>query len=152
MKDPSDNIRDWLYNVLYGTVSYGSSYISVYSFPPKDETFPYIIIGEQTMLGEGESTKDSYITEHEVTIEIWDSYSGNDASYVRVNSIANSILELVRTRSMTLTGSGGESISGITGFNMIRLLADAMVTDRLITEKQIIIYKSILVRLLLEES
>jgi hypothetical protein len=53
---------------------------------------------------------------------------------------------------MTLTGSGGESISGITGFNMIRLLADAMVTDRLITEKQIIIYKSILVRLLLEES
>jgi hypothetical protein len=142
MKDPSDNIRDWLYTLLYGNVSYGGSTVAVYSFPPKDQSFPYIVIGEQTMTGESESTKDAYITEHEVTIEIWDSYSGNDASYVKVNTIADSILQLVRVRTAIT----------ITGYNVIRLLADNMATERVLTEKEIIIYKSMLIRLLLEES
>lgn len=142
MKDPSDSIRDWLYTTLNAAVSYGGSTISVYSFPPKDQTFPYIVIGEQTMSGESESTKDAYITEHEVTIEVWDSYLGNDASYVRANTIGDSVLQLLRTRTAIT----------ISGYNVIRLLADAMITDRIITDKSIIIYKSILVRLLLEES
>jgi hypothetical protein len=152
MKDPSDNIRDWLYNVMLGTITYGGDYIPVYSFPPRDAAMPYIVIGEQMMSGEDESTKDSWLTEHEVTIEVWDSYTGNDGSYVKVNSIANDILELIRTRSLTVTGSGGESIAGITGWTVVRLTAEAMLTDRFLWDNNIIIYKSLNIRLLLEES
>lgn len=152
MKDPSDNIRDWLYNVMYGTITYGDDYIPVYSFPPRDAEMPYIVIGEQMMSGEDESTKDSWLTEHEVTIEVWDSYTGNDGSYVKVNAIANSILELVRTRNLTVVGSGGESIAGITGWAVVRLTAEAMLTDRFLWDNNIIIYKSLNIRLLLEES
>jgi len=151
MKDPSDNIRDYVYNVLYGTVSYGGSYVPVYSFAPKDATYPHIVIGEQQMLTEEPSPKDDWITEHSVTIEIWDSYSGNDASYVKVNTIANSVTQLLRTRTMTLSGSGGQTIAGITGFNLISLTVENMITDRFLWDNQIVIYKSLNIKLVLEE-
>lgn len=151
MKDPSDNIRDWVYNVLYGTVFYNGTAIGVYSFPPKDQSKPYILIAEQFMSGE-QGTKDCYITEHDVTIEIYDSSSGNDASYVRVNSICDSVLQLLRQRAIETSGSGGATISTITGFNAIRILADTMVTDRITDGTNNIIYKSLNIRLLLEEN
>lgn len=151
MKDPSDNIRDYVYNVLNGTVSYGGSYIPVYSFAPKDSAYPHIIIGEQQMLTEDPSPKDAWVTENTVTIEVWDSYTGNDASYVKVNTISNSILELLRTRAMALTGSGGWAIAGITGFNLISLTLDSSITDRFLWENKIIIFKSLNIKMLLEE-
>lgn len=151
MKDPSDNIRDYVYNLLYGTVSYGGSYVPVYSVAPKDSTYPHIIIGEQSMITQEPSTKDVWVTEHTVTIEIWDSYTGNDASYVKVNSIANSITELINTRTMTLVGSGGQSIAGITGFDLIATTVESMITDRFLWETNIVIYKSLIIKFLLEE-
>jgi hypothetical protein len=122
-------------------VGTGGGYCSVYSFPPKDETMPYIVIGEQTMAPE-QGTKDAYITEHDVTIEIWSSYTGNDASYVSANSISDAVIQILRTRG---------SIS-IPGYNVIRLLVDNLITDRILTDTKTIIYKSINIRLLLEEN
>jgi len=151
MKDPSDNIRDWLYGVLNGTVSYGGSYIPVYSYAPKDAEMPYIIIAEQMMNGE-QGTKDAYITEHEVTIEIWTSFTGNDASYIPANNIGDQVLQIVRQRKLEDQGSGGEAVAGITGFNVIRLLVNNLITDRFLIETGTVIYKSINIRLLLEES
>lgn len=151
MKDPSDNIRDWVYNVLYGTVFYSGASIPVYSFPPRNETKPYIVIGEHFMTGE-QGTKDCYITEHEVLIEIYTTHTGNDATYVQANSIADSVIQILRQRTLETSGSGGGAVAGITGYNVIRVLVDNMVTDRIVTETNITIYKSINIRILLEES
>jgi hypothetical protein len=141
MKDPSSAIRDWVYDTLNGAVSYGGSAVTVYSFPSKDATMPYILIGENYMLGE-RGTKDAYISEHDIMIEVYTSYTGNRASYASVDSIADDIIQLLRTRIMP----------AITGYNCISVLVDNMVTDRFTTDTNIIIYKLIQIKLMLEES
>jgi len=150
MKDASDIIREWVYNVLYKTITYGSAYVDVYSFAPKDAAFPYILIGEQMMTGE-DGTKDKFITNHEVTIEVWTSFKGNDASYVPVNSISDSALQLLRQRSFETHGSGGQTIAGFTGYNSITITVNNLITDRFMMDNNIIIYKSIVLNLKLEE-
>jgi hypothetical protein len=151
MKDASDIIRDWIYGVLYKTILYGGSYVDIYSFPPKDAVFPYIVIGEHVMTGETESTKDKWLTGHEVTIEVWTSSTGNDASYVPVNSIADSALQLLRQRSTETHGSGGSTLPGFTGFDCITITVNNLITERFLMDNSIIIYKSINLRLLMEE-
>jgi hypothetical protein len=152
MKDPSDVIRDWVYNVLYGTIFYNAVAVPVYSFAPENTVMPYILIAEQSMSGEAESTKDAHITDQAVTIEVYDSFENNDASYVRANTIMSSILETIRTEPLDVTGSGGGSIPAFTGFNAINIIAESMVTDRIQTDTKIIIYKSINLSLLMEEN
>ncbi len=100
MKDASDAIRDWLYTVLSGNITYGTV-VPVYSFAPKDAAMPFILIGEQYMYGEEASTKDDNITENSVTIEVYSSHTGNDASYVPVNTI----MDLVTAISTTTVAS-----------------------------------------------
>lgn len=152
MKDPSDVIREWVYNVLYQTIYYSTAYVPVYSFAPKDAAFPYIIIGEQSMYGENQSTKDKNITEHQIMIEVYSKHNGNDASYVPVNTIMDLVLQTIRTEPLDVTGSGGQSIPVLTGFNSINIIADSMVTDRFQTDTNIIMYKSINISFLMEEN
>ena len=139
MKDPSKQIRDWMYTALNGTVTYGSV-VPVYTFPDKDAALPYIVIGEMSSPGE-DGTKDKYIAEYDVTVEIWTAHTGNTASYVPADTIANLILTILRTR----TGIT------VTGFNVIKVNMRGMVTDRFLDDKQIIIYKSVNINLLVEE-
>lgn len=150
MKDPSNDIRDWIYDILYGTIFYNGLVIPVYSFPPKDNAMPCIVLGEQTMV-EDSSMKDEIISEHYIDVEIWDSYTGNDGSYKKVNSISSDIVEAV-TIETGFTGSGGESVPGISGYTIVRLAVQGMATQRYLVETNVIIYKSITIRLSLEEN
>jgi hypothetical protein len=150
MKDPSGNIRDWLYGVLYGMITYNGTIVPVWSFPPKGTAKPYIVLAEQAMLKDY-STKDEFITEQQITVAVVTAFEGNDASYVMANSIADSISQIVRQRVMTIYGSGGSYISPVSGFNCIRILIGNTKTDRLMNDKELIIYKSINISLLLEE-
>ena len=94
MKDPAGLVRSWLYTLLNTNVSYGSKTIPVYSFAPKDAAMPYILISQQSTGPEGNhSTKDSYVTDHSFTIEIYSSHTGNDASYVPINTISDSVMQ-----------------------------------------------------------
>jgi hypothetical protein len=131
MRDPSDEIRKWLYGVLNGQVTYNSVVVPVYSFPPKDAAMPYIQIAEQSS-GPDEGTKDCYITRHTVTLEIYTSHTGNDASYVPVNTISNTALQLIRTRT---------KVTGLTGFNVVACVLDGTITDRFILDNKIVIIK-----------
>ena len=149
MKDASGVIRAWVYTTLNAAVSYSSVTVPVFSFAPRNQALPYILIGEHNMMGEAESTKDKWITEHEILIEIYCCGSstgaasqGNDQSYVPANTITDSVVQLLRTRS---------AIS-LTGYNTIRRLVDSMVSDTILMDNNIIIYKSISLRLLLEEN
>jgi hypothetical protein len=150
MKDPSDNIRQWLYNILNGTIFYNGLSVPVYSFPSKDAAMPYIVIAEQSMDAE-EVIKDCYMTNNGVTLEFYSSHTGNDATYKVVNSISNAVLQLVRQRAIETHGSGGLSVAVITGFNPISVKLKGSITDRIILENIIVIFKSLNINLLLEE-
>ncbi len=131
MKDPSGAIRLWLYGVLSTKVSYGGSVVPVYSFPTKDAAKPYILIAEQTSPGE-DGTKDCYISKHSITVEVYCSSNGTNASYVPLNTIADSTLQLIRTRT---------KITGLTGFNVVSIVYDGGITDRIDFDNEIILIK-----------
>jgi hypothetical protein len=142
MKDPSDNIRTWLYGVLNTTVSYGGSVVPVYSFAPKDAAMPYILLAGQSSSSElDESTKDCYINKHSFTIEIYSSHTGNDATYKAVNTISNSVLVLVRTRTAPT----------ISGFTVISVVLDSMLTDMMDFDTKIVAIKILNLTMIIEE-
>ena len=143
MKDPSGLVRSWLYTLLNTNVSYGGSAVPVYSFAPKDAAMPYILLAQQSTGPEGNhSTKDSYVTDHSVTIEVYSSHKGNDASYVPVNTISNLLLQLVRVRT---------SIT-IAGYNVVSLVLDNTITDNFLMDDEIIIMKVLNFTLIIEEN
>lgn len=143
MKDPSGLIRTWLYGVLNGQVSYSSSTVPVYSFAPKDAAMPYILLAGQSASSENEeSTKDAWITRQSFTIEIYSSLTGNDASYVPINTISDSVVQKVRTRS---------AIS-ISGYNVISCVLDSTITDMMDFETKIVGIKILNFTMIIEES
>jgi len=142
MKDPSGLIRSWLFTLLDTNVSYGSSVVPVYSFAPKNARMPYILLAQQSAGPEGEhSTKDSYVTDQSFTIEIYSSHTGNDASYVPINTISNSVLQLVRVRT---------SIT-IVGYNVVSCVLDNTITDNFLMDDTTIIMKVLNFTLIIEE-
>ena len=151
MKDPSDSIRQWLYNILNNTITYDGDYIPCYSFIPKDASKPSIIIGEQYMEADV-SVKDAYITENSVALEIYASYSGNDASYKLINSVGEDVLELVTDDPITSIGSGGQSVTTVTGYDVISVNVVSIATERVLYDNEIVLMKSIIIKLILEEN
>lgn len=150
MKDPSESIRQWLYDILNLTVQYNGSYVPCYSFVPQSGEMPFIVLGEQYTEAD-ESTKDSNITLNSINIEVYVSYSGNDASYKIVNSLSEDILELVTARPITHIGSGGEDAGDIEGYNDIDIMLGSIATQRVLFDNQIVIIKSIVIKFRLEE-
>lgn len=141
MKDPSGYIRTWLYGVLNAAVSYSGVVVPVYSIAPKDAVMPYILLGSQISDPE-DGTKDKWIISHNIQIEIYCSSTGNDSSYVPVNTIANSVIQLVRTRTQVTIDSG---------FKVITITSGGLITDHILTDTNIILYKSILLNLEIQE-
>jgi len=150
MKDPSESIRQWLYDILNLTVQYNGSYVPCYSFVPQNVTMPFIVLGEQYMEAD-ESTKDSSITLNSINIEVYASYTGNDASYKMVNSLSEDILELITADPITEAGSGGEDVGGIDDYNAINIMVGSIATQRVLFDNNIVIVKSIVIKFRLEE-
>lgn len=148
MKDASGVIRQWLYDNLKG-ITYSGSSVPVYSFAPKDAAMPYIIIGDMLSTGE-EGTKDTYIIGYDYTVEIWSSFTGNSASYIAVDNIANQIAEKIRT-GPEIVFSGSNPLPAFGDFNCIRIELTNMLTDKFLMDNKIVIYKSLSVNFLMEE-
>ena len=142
MKDAADSIRTWLYGVLNNAVTYNSVAVPVYSFAPKDAALPYILLAGQSSGPENdESTKDSWITRHQIAIEIYSEHTGNDATYKAVNSISNSILLLIRTRTAAT----------MSGYTVVSRVIDSTITDMMDFDTKIIAVKIINLSLIIEE-
>lgn len=142
MKDASGYIRTWLYSTLNGHVTYNTVNVPVYSFVPKGTSMPYMVIGEQSFGGD-EGTKGSYMYRHTITLEIWTSHTGNDASYVPANTIGDSALQLIRTSTQP---------TGLTGFTCVVHQITGGMTDRLQFDNEIIIFKSYDIELIVTEN
>ena len=152
MKDPSDDIRDWLYTSLSGNVSYAGSVVPVYSFPPEDAAYPYITIGEHTAEGE-ESVKDRYMWDVATMLEIRSELDIHDASYLPVNSISNQIMQLLRVSFPAGGYAYGRDEAGVAmnNFNVIRVRFGAFNTEREMGPTKILISKQLTINLLVEE-
>jgi hypothetical protein len=111
---------------------------------------PYIVIAEQSFTQDG--TKDCYISSNEVTLEVYSSHTGNDATYKVVNAIAEDIMEILIQRQIETHGSGGGTVTTITGYNPIAITLFSSLTDRIILENSIVIFKNLNINLLLEET
>lgn len=150
MKDPTGAIREWLFDALYANVSYGGTIVPVYSFAPKDASMPYILLAGQQMTLD-DSTKDSFLTENLATIEVWTSFTGNDASYIEANAIADDIVEIL-TGEDTVAGSGSQEGGAVLeGFEHVVVMVESILTDSVLWDNNIIIYKSINLKMLVEE-
>ena len=149
MKDPCDDIRDWLYTTLNGHLGYGGSNVPVYSFPPKNLAKPYVIIGEHAAeMRTG--AKDTYMWDIYTNIEIYTSFSYNNASYVMVNNISTQILRLLINRAGGTYGTE-EGNDDLTNFKAVRIIPGSMATEREIAETEILITKTISINILAEE-
>ena len=151
MKDPCDDIRDWFYTTLNGNVTYGGSAVPVYSFPPEDVSYPYILIGEHSSDGE-DGAKDKYMMDVATNVHIYTEHTGHDASYVPVNTIGNSVMQLLRTRATGNVYGYDEGSTMLVNFNCIRVRVGAMNTERILNDNEIIISKTISINLLVEEN
>lgn len=142
MKDPSGVIRTWLYGVLNGQVSYNAVAVPVYSVVPKDTVGNYIYIGQITAGAENDnSTKDSWINTYTVSIEIYSVQDPNNASYVPVDAIGSSVLQLIRTRTAAT----------ISGYTVVSRVLDSIVTDIMDFETKIVAVKIMNLTLIIEE-
>jgi hypothetical protein len=131
MKDPSGLIRTWLFGALNTKVSYNSVVVPVYSFAPKDAAMPYILLAGFSSPGE-DGTKDCYISKHQVTVEIYTSNTGNNATFVPLDAISDSVLQLLRIRTKVNIG---------TGYNVVSCVNDGIITDSTSDETNIIMIK-----------
>ena len=142
MKDPSGAIRTWLYGVFNGQVSYNAVAVPVYSVVPKDTVGNYIYIGQITAGAENDnSTKDSWINTYTVSIEIYSVQEANNASYVPVDAIGSSVLQLIRTRTAAT----------ISGYTVVSRVLDSIVTDIMDFETKIVAVKIMNLTLIIEE-
>lgn len=152
MKDPSDDIRDWLYTTLNGHVSYGGNNVPVYSFPPENVSYPYILLGEQS--GEGEQgSKESWLWDvaNEVTIYHRYNYPVVTASYVPVNTIASTVMQLVRTFTTGNNYATDESPVALANFSLVRVRMGSFNTSREEQETGILISKQLVINILVQE-
>ncbi len=150
MKDPCDDIRDWIYATLNNAVSYGGSIVPVYSFPPSGVAKPYIVIGDHEA-GEPEGVKDSYVWDVMTTIEIYTSFpNATNASYLSLNSISTQVLQLLVQRAY---GGYGVEDGGVhfNNFHLISCRPTGMRTERRLSDTEIMLYKELNINQLLEE-
>ncbi len=143
MKDPSGLIRTWVFGKLNGTVTYLAVAVPVYSFAPKDQTMPYMLIGDHISSSEmEESTKDKWIARYSFSIEVYFVNTGNDASYVPVNTISDSVMQIIRTRTAI----------AIAGYTVIGIIFEGSMTDKIDMDNRIVTLKIMNFTLTMEET
>lgn len=148
MKDPCDDIRDWIYTSLSGNISYGGSVVPVYSFAPSNASMPYIIIGEHAGIGES-GAKDCYMWDITTELQIYTGFSPSKAGYVPVNAITNSIMGILGFRATTYGREEGSV--AMNNFNVIKVSFGDFSTNRELIDDKIVISKFINLNLTVEE-
>jgi hypothetical protein len=125
--------------------------VPVYSFPPENVAYPYIIIGEQS--GEGEDgAKDRWLWDVSTNIHVYTRHLNHDASYVPVNTITSAIWQLLRTADTTDSYATDEDAVALANFNLIRLRVGSFATERVMEENGIVISKQFSINILVEEN
>jgi|TARA_R100001460_G_scaffold16463_3_gene35972 hypothetical protein len=96
MKEPIRFIRQKIFTLLNGNVSYGGSNVPVYNRVPSTQSEPYIIVysADTTQTNQNQS---DFIVECITRIEVVTAFLSDDGGELQVNDIVESILELIKT-------------------------------------------------------
>lgn len=96
MKEPIRFIRQKIFTLLNGNVSYGGSNVPVYNRVPSTQSEPYIIIYSADTSQTNQNQSD-FIVECITRIEVVTAFLSDDGGELQVNDIVESILELIKT-------------------------------------------------------
>ena len=96
MKEPIRFIRQKIFTLLNGNVSYGGSNVPVYNRVPSTQSEPYIIVysADTTQTNQNQS---DFIVECITRIEVVTAFLSDDGGELQANDIVESILELIKT-------------------------------------------------------
>jgi hypothetical protein len=96
MKEPIRFIRQKIFTLLNGNVSYGGSNVPVFNRVPSTQSEPYIIIYSADTSQTNQNQSD-FIVECITRIEVITAFLSDDGGELQVNDIVESILELIKT-------------------------------------------------------
>jgi hypothetical protein len=96
MKEPIRFIRQKIFTLLNGNVSYGGSNVPVFNRVPSTQSEPYIIIYSADTSQTNQNQSD-FIVECITRIEVVTAFLSDDGGELQVNDIVESILELIKT-------------------------------------------------------
>ena len=101
MKDPTQEIVDGVETILSGNLTYDGTTYSIVQDLPRVVKFRHVWL--RTIRANEEGTKDKYLTNCELEIEVVGSGYKHKGARAAINSITNQLLQLLIDQSITLT-------------------------------------------------
>jgi len=101
MKDPTSEIKTGVITLLNGNLSYGGNNYPVSTSKPKSKKYRYVLINNVSMVDA--STGNSSHTETEFDTEIVSGGYLHNPNSDAVDSISNSIMQLLAYKTVTMT-------------------------------------------------
>jgi hypothetical protein len=118
MKDPTDEILTAFYSALNGNLTYSDVNWPVYTSADTDQNYNYVLLDDVFLTND--MTKDAFISEGTILIDIVGGAMGKRGTLKGVNSICNQILLLVIKKDLTLTNFAWEVLPYLDSVNIIK--------------------------------
>ena len=99
MSDYAVAVQTSVYNALNGNSSLTSSVSGIYDFVPESTTFPYVKVGDQTMVDEG--TKNKKGSDFTLIVHTFSRYRGSK----EIKEIMSLVYDILHESSLTISGA-----------------------------------------------
>ena len=99
MSDYSVAVQTAVYNALNGNSSLTSAVTGIYDFVPEDTSFPYVKVGDQTMVDDG--TKDKKGSDFTLMVHTFSRYRGSK----EIKEIMSLVYDILHESSLTISGA-----------------------------------------------
>ena len=99
MSDYAVAVQTSVYNALNGNSSLTSSVSGIYDFVPESTTFPYVKVGDQTMVDEG--TKNKKGSDFTLIVHTFSRYRGSK----EIKEIMSLVYDILHESSLSISGA-----------------------------------------------
>ena len=99
MSDYAVAVQTSVYNALNGNSSLTSSVSGIYDFVPESTTFPYVKVGDQTMVDEG--TKNKKGSDFTLMVHTFSRYRGSK----EIKEIMSLVYDILHESSLSISGA-----------------------------------------------
>ena len=99
MSDYAVALQTSVYNALTGNSSLTSSVTGIYDFVPENTSFPYVKVGDQTIVDDG--TKDKKGSDFTLIVHTFSRYRGSK----EIKEIMSLVYDVLHESSLTISGA-----------------------------------------------
>ena len=99
MSDYAVAVQTAVYNALNGNSSLTSSVSGIFDFVPESTTFPYVKVGDQTMVDDG--TKNKKGSDFTLIVHTFSRYRGSK----EIKEIMSLVYDILHESSLTISGA-----------------------------------------------